>query len=149
MVVDRVGRIVTHDVGILDSLQDIIVVVVVGTDALKRRAVGIVAMMLQCVEQIDAEFMIISLKFFIAGKGVIMFLATHSINHVNAFTLLDWSCHIGLKGDVRRCPLIMLLYSWENIIAQHACIHFGQQTTVDEFGIAQVFLHDTVTFMKR
>ena len=78
-----------------------------------------------------------------------MFFARYMINHVNTITLLDWSGHIGLKGDVRRCPLIMLLYSWENIIAQHARIHFGQQTTVDEFGIAQVFLHDTVTFMIR
>ena len=78
-----------------------------------------------------------------------MFTACDLINQVNPFTLLDRSGHIGLKGDVRRSTLVMLLNRGENKIAYHACIHFGQQTTVDEFSIAQAFLHDTVTVMKR
>ena len=78
-----------------------------------------------------------------------MFTACDLINQVNPFTLLDRSGHIGLKGDVRRSTLVMLLNRGENKIDYHAGIHFGQQTTVDEFSIAQAFLHDTVTVMKR
>ncbi len=75
-----------------------------------------------------------------------MFFAFNMINRENTVTLLNGGGHIGLKTDI--CAYTFRVFLRINIISHHASINIHYLFAVDEFSIAQAFLHNAFAVMK-